>query len=208
MPLNAFATHRLWDRAYHGQKPHPWLPRALGRQTSDQRVCGSTTGHWGSGDPTLTLSLRCCRATTYPSSVVPRFTTMLLSPRPFGSRVGVHLEVICPALRPPQVAIPSVRDTAHAFTAHGSRERDIYGHVHFARIPPNIHGGQLCAFPGYLCLVSLPSPLGPALSTCALIWGRFCVACRDARVFCSTACTTPDSSKSKSTTCVCERPTC
>ena len=89
-------------------------------QTGYQRVCGCTTGHWGSGNPTLTISLRCCRATTYPSSVVPCFTTMLLSPRPFGSRLGVHLEVICPELRPPLVAIPSVRDTAHTFTASGA----------------------------------------------------------------------------------------
>src|SRR5215468_9277042 len=119
MSFNALAMHRLWDRTYHGQKPYPWLPIAWGMQTGYQRVCGSTTGHWGSGNPTLTISLRCCRAPTYPSSVVPCFTTMRLSPRPFGSRLGVHLEVFCPELRPPLVAIPSVRDTAHGFPAYG-----------------------------------------------------------------------------------------
>ena len=40
---------------------------------------------------------------------------MLLSPRPFGSRLVVHLGVLYPELRPPLVAILSVRDTAHTF---------------------------------------------------------------------------------------------
>jgi len=118
--FNAFTTHRRRDRTYHGQKPHAWLPIAWGIQTGAQRVCGSTTGQWGAGHPTLTLSLRWCRATAYPPAGVPRFTTMRLSPRPFGSRFGVHLAVLCPELRPPSVAIHSVRDTAHSFPAHGS----------------------------------------------------------------------------------------
>src|SRR5215472_18952757 len=37
-----------------------------------------------------------------------------------------------PELRPPLVAIPSVRDPAHTFTAYGSRARDMMGKVHFA----------------------------------------------------------------------------
>ena len=37
-----------------------------------------------------------------------------------------------PELRPPLVAIPSVRDTAHTFASYGSRERDITRNVHFA----------------------------------------------------------------------------
>ena len=45
---------------------------------------------------------------------------MLLFPFPFGSRLVVHLGVICPELRPPPVAILSVRDTAHTFASHGS----------------------------------------------------------------------------------------
>ena len=36
---------------------------------------------------------------------------MRLSPRPFGSRSGGRLSVICSALRPPPGAIRSVRDT-------------------------------------------------------------------------------------------------
>jgi hypothetical protein len=68
----------------------------------------------------LTLLLRRCRATVYTSSAVPRFTYRLLFPFPFGSRLVVSLGVICPELRPPQVAILSVRDTAHSFPAHGS----------------------------------------------------------------------------------------
>ncbi len=45
---------------------------------------------------------------------------MLLSPRPFGSRLVVHLEVHCLELRPTPLAIQSVRDTAHLFESYGS----------------------------------------------------------------------------------------
>src|SRR5262245_46576395 len=80
----------------------------------------STPGDWDSNNAVLALSLRRCRTTTYTSSVVPRFINMLLSPRPFGSRSVVRLGVMISELRPPLVAIPSVRDTAHTFAAHGS----------------------------------------------------------------------------------------
>jgi hypothetical protein len=131
------------------------------RQMCCRRVCGCTPGDWSSNNPVLALSLRRCRTTAYTSSAVPRFPTILLSPRPFGSRLGGRLGVIDPELRPPLVAIPSVRDTAHTFTAHSSRERGIYGDFHFARIPPR-SWCTACAFPGYLCTVSLPSPSGPS----------------------------------------------
>src|SRR5262249_35710061 len=84
----------------------------------------STPGDWDSNNAVLALSLRRCRTTAYTSSAVPRFTNMLLSPRPFGSRSVVRLGVISPELRPPLVAIPSVRDTAHAFTASGATSSD------------------------------------------------------------------------------------
>src|SRR5207253_5562665 len=57
------------------------------------------------------------RTTAYTSSAVPRFPNMRLSPRPFGSRSVIRLGVMDPELRPPLVAIPSVRDTAHHFPA-------------------------------------------------------------------------------------------
>src|SRR3989442_9069189 len=85
-----------------------------------RRVCGSTPGDWDANNPVLALSLRRCRTTAHTSSAAPRFPTMLLSPRPFGSRLGGRLGVISSELRPPLVAIPSVRDTAHTFMAHGS----------------------------------------------------------------------------------------
>src|SRR5216684_4151779 len=84
-----------------------------------RRVCGSTPGDWDANNPVFAVSLRRCRTTAHTSSAAPRFPTMLLSPRPFGSRLGGRLGVIDPELRPPLVAIPSVRDTAHAFTAPG-----------------------------------------------------------------------------------------
>ena len=95
----------------------------IGVQTCYRRACGSAAGHWGSGSVALAISLRRCRAATYTSSVVPRFTDMLLSPFPFGSRLVVRLGVICPELRPTLLAILSVRDTAHSFPAPGSSDR-------------------------------------------------------------------------------------
>src|SRR5882724_3734717 len=97
----------------------------VGLQMCYRRVCGSTPGDWGSNNAVFALSLRRCRTTAYTSSTVPRFPNMLLSPRPFGSRSVVRLGVISPELRPPLVAILSVRDTAHTFASYGSRERDI-----------------------------------------------------------------------------------
>ena len=39
-----------------------------------------------------------------------------------------------PELRPPLVAIPSVRDTAHTFASYGSRERDVYRKLPFRQL--------------------------------------------------------------------------
>ena len=84
-----------------------------------RRVYRCTAGDWGSNNAVFALSLRRCRTTAYTSSAIPRFTNRLLSPRPFGSRSVVRLGVIRPELRPPLVAIPSVRDTAHTFMVYG-----------------------------------------------------------------------------------------
>jgi hypothetical protein len=98
-------------------KVEPMARDGVGVQMCYRRVCGSTPGDWDSDNAVFAISLRRCRTTAYTSSAVPRFTNMLLSPRPFGSRSVVRLGVMNPELRPPLVAIPSVRDTAHAFTA-------------------------------------------------------------------------------------------
>jgi hypothetical protein len=104
------------------------------RQMCCQRVCGSTPGDWDANNPVLAVSLRRCRTTAYTSSAVPRFPNMLLSPRPFGSRLVVRLGVIDPELRPPLVAIPSVRDTAHALTASGAAPEVILREYHGASV--------------------------------------------------------------------------
>src|SRR6266581_7695052 len=123
-----------------------------------RRVCHSTAGDWGSNNPVLAVSLRRCRTTAHTSSAAPRFPTMLLSPRPFGSRLGGRLGVINPELRPPLVAIPSVRDTAHAFTAPGltpsvllrsqTAPRSVPSHFPSS---PGVHPWTACAFDGDLC---------------------------------------------------------
>ena len=66
----------------------------------------------------ITQALRSCLA--YTPSAVLRFIDMLLSPRPFESRLVIRLGVIYPELRLPLVTIHSVRTTAHSFQAHGS----------------------------------------------------------------------------------------
>src|SRR5712664_376906 len=129
-----------------------------------RRVCGSTPGDWDANNPVLALSLRRCRTTAHTSSAAPRFPTMLLSPRPFGSRLGGRLGVINPELRPPLVAIPSVRDTAHAFTAHGSREKERLWEVSIAATP-RYSPWAACAFVDDLCTASRPSPSGPSPCT-------------------------------------------
>ena len=85
---------------------------------------------------------------------------MLLSPRPFGSRSVVRLGVIYPELRPPLVAIPSVRDTAHTFASYGSRERDIYRKLPFRQLH-GIHRGQLAR--SLVTFVPFPHPLPKGL---------------------------------------------
>ena len=136
------------------------------RQMCCQRVCGCTPGDWDSNNPVLAVSLRRCRTTAYTSSAVPRFTNMLLSPRPFGSRSVVRLGVMDPELRPPLVAIPSVRDTAHTFTAPGAAPEvilhtrwtcSIYAFTAFRFVPFHqltlaVQRGTACAFAGYLPL--------------------------------------------------------
>jgi len=67
---------------------------ASGVQTCYRRVCSSTPGHWGLGNPALTLSRRRCRTIPYTSSDISCFPTMLLFPRPFGSRWGGRLRVM------------------------------------------------------------------------------------------------------------------
>ena len=132
IPFHALAGHRPSRRVYHRQKSNPWLTMASDYRCATDECAASTPGDWDSHNAVLALSLRRCRTTAYTSSAVSRFTNMLLSPRPFGSRSVVRLGVICPELRPPLVAIPSVRDTAHTFASYGSRQRDFMGKVHFA----------------------------------------------------------------------------
>jgi hypothetical protein len=123
MPLNELIVHRPSVRVYHERKCNPRLPMASAfrRATEGCDVPPLVIGI--QAILALTISLRCCRAIAYTSSAIPRFTPtassrdMLLSPRPFGSRLVVHLGVLYPELRPPLVAILSVRDTAHCFTS-------------------------------------------------------------------------------------------
>src|SRR5262245_8970525 len=125
----------------------------VGLQMCYRRVCGSTPGDWDSNNPVLALSLRRCRTTAYTSSAVPRFINMLLSPRPFGSRSVVRLGVMNPELRPPLVAIPSVRDTAHAFTASGAAPEVLLHAYHRASVSISVASTDV-----HPCLIPLRHP--------------------------------------------------
>jgi hypothetical protein len=126
MPLNEFVIHRPsigtyyernYIRSYGWHRVTDVLPMSVPLPPLDIGIQAIQA---------LTILLRCCEAIVSTSSAVPRFTRlsfnlyMLLSPFFFKSRLVVRLGVICPELRPPQVAILSVRDTAHSFPAHGS----------------------------------------------------------------------------------------
>jgi len=117
----------------------------------------------GCKQSSLSLIAQRCRTTAHTSSAAPRFPTMLLSPRPFGSRLGGRLGVINPELRPPLVAIPSVRDTAHAFTPHGSREKERLWEVSIAATP-RYSPGQLAH--SLTTSVPLPDLLPKGLRPC------------------------------------------
>jgi hypothetical protein len=98
-------------------KVEPVARDGVGVQTCFRRVCRCTAGHWGLGNPALTLSHRRCRTMSYTSSGISRFPIMLLFPILSASGKMGRLKVICLELRPPLVAIHSVRDTAHCFQA-------------------------------------------------------------------------------------------
>src|SRR5215831_3697867 len=68
--------------------------------------------------------------------------------------------------------MPPVRPVRETFASYGSRQRDIMGKVHFAS--STVHSPWTAyAFAGYLCTVSLPSPLGPSPSVLILVYPAF-----------------------------------
>jgi len=120
MPSNELTAHRPSVKAYHERNQNSWLRVASVYRCATEECDIPPLDIRVQAIPALAISLRRCRATTYTSSVVPRFTDMLLSPFPFGSRLVVRLRVLCPELRPTLLAIHSVRDTAHGFPSYGS----------------------------------------------------------------------------------------
>src|SRR5438552_10913413 len=59
---------------------------------------------------------------------------------------------------------PPVRPVRETFASYGSRQRDIMGKVHFANSTER-SPWSACAFAGYLCTVSRPSPSDPVPCT-------------------------------------------
>src|SRR2546430_3393378 len=77
-------------------------------------------------------------------------------------RVALRYVSPCPPLD------PYVRLSPH--TAH---DRGILWERSISPAPRHIHHGQLCAFAGYLCTVSRPSPSGPSPSVLVLVCPAF-----------------------------------
>src|SRR5215470_9765683 len=109
------------------------------------------------------------------------FRGMLLTPRggprclaPTAHRVPVYpmvsITFLCHACtaQPIPPLDPYVRLSPH--TAH---ERGILRERSISPAPRCIPHGQLCAFAGYLCTVSLPSPSGPSPSVLILVYPAF-----------------------------------
>ena len=70
--------------------------------------------------------------------------------------------------------MPPVRPVRETFASYGSRERILWERS-ISPAPRCILHGQLCAFAGYLCTVSRPSPLGPSPSVLVLVCPAFLV---------------------------------
>src|SRR5229473_7863005 len=77
-------------------------------------------------------------------------------------RVALRYVSPCPPLD------PYVRLSPH--TAH---DRGILRERSISPAPRSLHRGQLCAFAGYLCTVSPPSPSGPSPSVLVLVYPAF-----------------------------------
>jgi len=115
MPLNMFTTHRPSARAYYGRKTthsYGWH-RSIDVVPMSVKFHRWTLGFRQSSFDLIAQALQGSLA--YTPSAVPCFSDMLLSPPPFRFRLVVRLGIIYPELRPPPVAIHSVRDTAHSF---------------------------------------------------------------------------------------------
>ena len=56
---------------------------------------------------------------------------------------------------------------------HTAHDRGILWERSISPAPRHIHHGQLCAFAGYLCTVSRPSPSGPSPSVLVLVCPAF-----------------------------------
>ena len=163
MPFNALAAHRPSAKAWYGRNSIPYIPMASGIQTCYQRVCGSTTGHWGSGNPTLTISLRCCRATTYPSSVVPALQPCSC---PLAlSGLGEAFTSKSSALNFGHLwwqFLPCV--TRRTLSPHTARERQGLRHV-FRSLTPWSPPWSASAYVNYLGTRAFLLPLGPSPCT-------------------------------------------
>ena len=150
----------------HRQKSNPWLAMAL---ASDVLPTSVRLHPWRLGFKQSSLS-RIAQALQDHSDthllLFSRFTNMLLSPRPFGSQVSCSpSESWTLELRPPLVARFRLCVTRRTLSPHTAHDRGILWERSISPAPRCILHGQLCAFAGYLCTVSRPSPSGPSPCT-------------------------------------------
>src|SRR6266566_1392317 len=110
----------------------------------------------------LARSLGTLFATYLCTPYSPRLGAFAISSHPsvYVALLGRH-RARCLTVR---LSMPPVRAVRETFASYGSRQRDIMGKVHFANSTER-SPWSACAFAGYLCTVSRPSPSGPSPCT-------------------------------------------
>src|SRR5712691_653109 len=150
-------------------------------RTTDERLIRSSPGRWVDkratnecAFPPLDIEVQAIQLSPYRSGVAgPPHTRLLLSP--------AFQPCACPlALSGPGQAVASESSalnsgllwrqfapcvTWRTLSPHTAHERGILWEMSISPAPRSIPRGQLCAFAGYLCTVSRPSPSGPSPCT-------------------------------------------
>src|SRR5215475_12746796 len=158
-------------------------------RTTDDRLIHGSPGRWVDkratnecAFPPLDIGVQAIQLSPYRSGVAgPPHTRLLRSP--------AFQPCACPlALSGPGQAVASESFTLNSgllwrqftpcvtwrtLSPHTAHDRGILRERSISPAPRCIPHGQLCAFAGYLCTVSLPSPSGPSPSVLILVYPAF-----------------------------------
>ena len=162
--MNALDGHRPSRRVYHRQKSNPWLAMA-----SDYRCATDECAV-----PPLEIGVQTIQFSPYRSGVAgPQRTHLPLLPALPTCSCPLALSGLGKLFASESLTLNSGHlwwqfrpcVTRRTLSPHTAHERGILRERSISPAPRCIPHGQLCAFAGYLCTVSRPSPSGP--SPCA-----------------------------------------